>query len=202
MTRRRTVLVLAFAAAVAALAAAPSRLLADGTILTAGATISPGAGTPAGALKIDPSAPPATPPNIAAVPSIGAIGAIDGSMPAFAGAGAGGLGAADFASSTSLAGGTYEFTTYTIQSNVGVVYTGPVTIKTTGDMTFDGGIRTTAAGASVTIQCGGNLLINPHLGGNSEGVETTGAAAPVLIDVNGTITTTVNGSTTTLIRSL
>jgi len=200
MRLRRAVSVLALAAA---LASAPSGLLAGGgTILTPGATITAGAGTPMGTVTIDASAPPATPPTIGAVPAIGSIGAIDGSMPAFAGGGAGGLGAADFASSTSLAGGVYEFTTYTIQSNVGVTYTGAVTIKTTGDMTLDGGIRTTAAGASVTIQCGGNLVVNPHLGGNSEGVETTGASAPVVIDVNGTITTTVNGSTTTLIRSL
>jgi hypothetical protein len=198
MSRRRAVALVALAAA---LVSATSRATAGGVIDTMGAIVDSGAGTPKGAVTIDASAPPATPPNIAAVPAIGAIGAIDGTMPAFAGGGAGGLGAADFASSTSLAGGTYEFTTYTIESNVGVTYTGAVTIRTTGDMTLDGGIRTTAAGASVTIQCGGNLVVNPHIGGNTEGVETVGGAAPVVIDVNGTITTTASGSTTSLIRS-
>jgi hypothetical protein len=201
MTCRRAASFFALAA-VAAVVVLPSGLFADGTIQTAGATIDSGAGTPKGAVTIDASAPPAAPPTIAAVPAIGSIGAIDGAMPAFGGAGAGGLGAANFTSDASLAGGTYEFATYTIASNVGVTYSGPVTIKTTGDMTFDGGIRTTADGASVTLVCGGNLTIAAHIGGATEGVETVGANAPVIIDVNGTITTSSSGGTTSLVRSL
>jgi len=125
MTSRRIVRSSLIAAVIAAFAVAPSSLQAGGTILTSGAAIGVGAGTPAGALTIDASAPAAAPPNIAAVPAIGAIGPIDGMLAPFGGAGAGGIGRGELHHEcVGSRVGTYEFTSYTIAANVGVTYTG------------------------------------------------------------------------------
>jgi hypothetical protein len=200
MTSRRAVAVIALAAAVVSLAPRPVR--ASGSILTGGATIAVGTGTPQGTVTIDAAAPPAAPPTIAAVPAIGTIGAIDGALPAFGGGGAGAGGAANFPQNMQVAGGVYEFTTYTVGANMAVTYASAVTIRTTGDMTLDGSIATNAANASITIQCGGNLTITSHFAGFTEGVATLGANSPVVIDVNGTITMSSADTSNNLIRSL
>lgn len=179
---RRTALAVAFA--LAALASSPAR--SDGTIASGGATIETGTGSPAGAVTIDPNAGPKSPPAVPAVPAPGALGAMTGSIPAYSGGGASGnfLATADM----TVAGGTYNFTTYTVNTGVLVTYSGAVTIRTSGDVVINGQITTTAANASVTILCGGNMSVPANQYGALEGVRVTGAGASVNVDVQGNFT--------------
>ncbi len=177
---RRTALALA----VAMLAAAPAH--SDGTIASSGATIEAGTGTPAGAVTLDPSAGPKSPPAVPTVPLPSALGAMTGSIPAYSGGGGGSAFSAT--ANTTLAGGSYSYTSYTVNQGVYVTYSGPVTIRTTGDMTIHGQILTTAPGASVAIFCGGNLNVVANQYGTLEGVRVTGSTSAVNVDVQGSVT--------------
>jgi len=113
---RRTAV--ALAVSLAALASAPAR--SDGTIASSGATIEAGTGSPAGPVTLDPSAGPKSPPAVPSVPAPGALGAMTGAIPAYSGGGAAGnfLATADM----TVAGGTYNSTTYTLNTGVFKVY--------------------------------------------------------------------------------
>ena len=170
-----------------------------GTIDTTGATIAAGTALTAGTVRILPDGGPRSGPSVPAPALTGTIGTMAGSIPAFPG---GGGGAAFTASADqTIAGGTYDFTTYTINANATVTYSGAVTIRATGDVTINGVLTTTAAGASIRILCGGtfSMLASPF--GTIEGVLATGSAAPVEIDCNGSISTTSPDASRTQIRS-
>ena len=188
MQRLRTVL--ALTAAAAALAAFPRTSPATGTIDTTGATVAAGTAPDQGTVTIDPSAVQIDPPALPANASLGSLGSMPGSIPPFAG-GPGGAAIVIGAVGATLPGGTYNCSTYTVTQGGIVTYGGPVTIVSTGDVRIDGGlIQTTAAGAGVSIVCGGNLQIVSRTGLFTTGISTTGAASPVSVDVAGTITAT------------
>ena len=177
--------VLAAVAAIAALSfAGPAG--ACGTISNVGATIAPGNGSPDGSLTLDPCAGAKTPPSIPPISALGSLGSMTGTLPAFPGSGSGGS-AFTAAANATIAGGTYDFTTYTVNAGVTVTYSGAVTIRTTGDVTISGLVQTTAAGASVTFLCGGDFKVLANGGGVGEGVGVTGSGADVTIDVAGSV---------------
>lgn len=192
---RRSALALALAAA--AFSAAPAR--PDGTIASSGATLEIGTGTPAGAVTLDPSAGPKSPPAVPTVPSPGALGAMTGAIPVYPGGGGGSAFTA--AADATIAGGTYNFTSYTVNQGVIVTYSGAVTIRTTGDVTINGQILTTAAGASVTILCGGNLSVPANQYGALEGVRVTGNGSAVTLDVQGNVSASSPDASRSAIRA-
>lgn len=190
MQRIRTTLVLA--AACAALTALPRTTPAAGTIDTTNATVAAGTAPTQGIVTIDAAAPtfaaPALPPN----DPLGTLGTMPGSVPTFPGGGNGALGA--FVAGppgAAMAGGTYNYTTYTLTQGAIVTYGGPVTIMTTGNVVIDGGlVTTTTTGAGISFICGGTFTITSRTGLFTTGIQTTGANSPVSVDVAGTVTTT------------
>jgi len=158
---------------------------AAGTITTDGSTIEAGSGEASGVVRIDADAGPKAAPTIAAPPSMGTIGSMTGAIAPFSGAGGGG----DFlaTSDTTLAGGTYDFATYTVGVGRTVTYSGAVTIRTSGDVSLGGLVTTTADGASITFLTGGDFHVVASPYGADEGVLTTGASAPVTIDAAGAV---------------
>src|SRR5687768_16581597 len=115
---------------------------ADGTIDTTGATIATGAAATHGTVVIEPCVMGGTPPT-----TLGSIGTMTGSLPAFPGGGTGSGGAFHATTDQTLPGGTYDFTTYDVDAGVTVTYDAAVTIRTTGDIHVSGTVRTTAASA-------------------------------------------------------
>jgi hypothetical protein len=161
---------------------------ACGTIDTTDATIQAGAAPSSGTVVVDPCMTGGTPPNLAFVGSLPPMGAMPGSMPSFPGGGTGVDGAFDASVDQTLPAGPHNFTTFRIQDNVTVTATGPVTIKTTGTMTINGKLVSTAAAAAITIHCGGALdAIGPY-SGMAGGIVTDGSSAPIDIHVSGAFT--------------
>lgn len=85
-----------------------------GTIDTTGATITAGSGKPSGDVTIDPCAPQAPFPPLPPLGDLGSIGSI-ATMPEFPGAGDESNDAFVGDTDQTLAGGTYNHTTYWIQ---------------------------------------------------------------------------------------
>jgi hypothetical protein len=141
-----------------ALAVAP--VLADGTILTTGATLTVGTGNTQGEIIIDPAATGGPPPTLPDLGTLGSIGSMTGSVPPFPGGGTGADGSFLAMSSMTLPGGTYNFTDYTIEAFNTVRYTGAVEILVTGDVEILGTLSTNSLGASITIRCGGDFLVS------------------------------------------
>ena len=156
-----------------------------GTIDDTSATVEAGSAPTQGTVTIDACLAGGTPPSLPPLGDIGAIGAMTGSLPAFPGGGTGADDAFSASADRTLPGGTYNHTTYHIDSGVTVTYSGPVTILTTGDVTLQGAIVTNSASAPITIRCDGGFTFWSASGG----VRTLGATSPVDImvgdDVNG-----------------
>jgi hypothetical protein len=192
----------ALAALCLSLAAGPAR--SEGLIVTTGATIEAGDGVPAGTVTIDDCAGPKAPPVPPEVGGFGAIGPLNGGSFPFPGGGTGALGAFSAAINTTqtLPGGTYDYTTYTVGANAVVTYSGAVTIRTTGNVQIEGQVGSAAAGASVTILCGGDLQIaaNPY-GTTRDGIRTTGSNAQVTVHAQGALTASSPDSSRSEIRS-
>jgi len=130
-----------------------------GTIDRTGATIEAGTAPTAGTVTVDACLEGGTPPALPVIDPMGTIGPMTGSMPAFPGGGTGTEGAFHATTNMTLGGGTYNFTTYEIDNTFTVEYSGAVTILTTGNMKIYGVLRTTGAGSSITIRCGGDFDI-------------------------------------------
>ena len=185
---RGTIRALGLCALAAALALAPPAARADGTIIQdTGTLIASGNAPTRGTVTIDPCAPlDGEIPMPLPVGTIGSIGTMTGSMPAFPGGATGGipfLGAAD----ATLPGGTYDFTTYTVNPGVTITYSGAVTIRTTGAVQLDGLVATAASGASITFVTGGDFRVAAQGGPPVAGVRASGSGAAVVIDVAGTL---------------
>src|SRR6185295_14107013 len=108
---------------------------ANGTIDTTSAAFSPGTAPTAGVVTIDPCVTGGNAPSIPPLGTLGSIGAMTGSLPAFPGGGSGG-GAFHATSDQTLAGGSFDFATYVVDAGVTVTYSGAVTIRTTGDVSI------------------------------------------------------------------
>ncbi len=184
MSRARIPLAIA-----ALLAAASLPAGAAGTITTAGSTIGPGTAPVQGALTIDASAAPATSPAVPSPGSLGAIGSISGSLPAFPAITGTPLPLITPGANLTLAAGTYLYPSFTVQQGFTITCTGAVTIQTVTDVTIHGLVTSATAGASISFQCGGNFQVVSHLGGFRSGVTTTSPASPIAIDVAGNLTT-------------
>jgi hypothetical protein len=128
-----------------------------GVVDVTAAAIGAGAAPAPGRVKIDSCLPWGTKPVVPEVGPIGTLGTMPGSLPEFPGGGSGADGAFVATADATLEGGTYEFTTYVVDPDVTLTYAGPVEIRTTGDMTVSGTIRTTSASAPITIRCAGSL---------------------------------------------
>lgn len=129
-------------------------------VTTTGATIAAGAGSPQGAVEIEPCSETELPPELPPLPGLGTLGSVGGSLPAFGGAGSGGATFASSGALTTLAGGTYDFTSYTISAGHTVRYTGPVTIRTTGNVSIQGVLETlSASDAAITLRAGGSISV-------------------------------------------
>ena len=166
----------AFLAAVVLMMGVPAG--AVGTIDQAGATVASGTAPSRGALTIDPAAPGVAPPS----PSIGAAPAapsLTGAMPAFAGGGDGSDGAFMATADTTLAGGTWNFTSFTVQNQATVGVTGAATILVQGDALIFGAVVSVGAGESLAFRTGGDFQLRS--GPLPCRVETMGAGADVLI---------------------
>src|SRR5688572_29612646 len=78
---------------------------ADGTIDTTGATIATGAAATQGTVVIEPCVMGGTPPTLPPLPTLGSIGTMTGSLPAFPGGGTGSGGAFHATTDQTLPGG-------------------------------------------------------------------------------------------------
>ena len=158
---------------------------ADGSISTTNATIASGAAPTQGVVTIDASAPEAEAPALPALTPLGDIGTMTGALAAFPGGGTGAEGAFHATATQTLAGGTFHFTSYLVDSGVTVTYSGPVTILATGDVTVRGKVVTTASDAPITIRCAGEFLVD----GASAAIATSAAISPVTIHAGRSVGT-------------
>ena len=162
--------------------ASPPARAAD-PITTTAATIVAGDAPSKGTVTISANAARVA-PTVPATPTLPAIGTMTGSITSVSD-GTGGL---DFHATgdQSLAGGTYDVLSYIIDTTSTVTYSGPVTIRSKGDVSIYGHLRTTAAGATVKIVSSGRVEIWGMGGATPEGIRTTGAGGDITID-GGTI---------------
>ncbi len=160
---------------------------ANGTIITTESTFETGAAPVQGVVTIDECAAGGVAPSLPTIDPLPPQDAIGGSLPAFPGAGAGGLGA--FAASTdqNLAGGTFEYTSYTVSSAATVTYSGATTLRVQGDVDITGTVRTAADAAPLTIIAGGSIRVVSLLGAPVTGVAALGNNSPVVLHANGVI---------------
>lgn len=170
--------------------------LADGAraapvpgIATARATLESGPAPGRGAVVVDPRAPQADAPKLEVVPRPGPMGPMTGPTPDFGGTGNGSAGAFHATSDVTIAGGTYDHRTYTVDVGVTVTYTGAATIRCTGDVLLQGRIVTTSDDAPIVLRCAGDVLLVSDGTAPGTGVTTTGARSGVSIDAAGAFTT-------------
>ena len=173
-------------AAVASLAVA--RAWAAGTIVTIGAAIDSGAGTPKGKVVVNSSAPLAPLPVFDERDLPPALGSMSGSIADFTGPSSA---SASFsaASNTSLGAGTRTFTSFSVSAGATVTCDGPVTIEVVGDADIAGSVVSSASGASIAFVVGGNATMT-----GSATIATSGSSAPVSLDVAGTFATNAGTS--------
>ena len=161
------------------LAVAPAA--ADGTIDTTDATIEAGAASAPGAVVIDECAPVGVIPTYPAQPQFSDPGSLALPLP---GPGSGADDAV-FVTDAELAAGEHLLGDLEIAEGVVVTALGAVTLRCDGDVTISGRLISAAAAASITIECGGRLVIGREgdtpLGGVC-GVETTGSSSPISLD--------------------
>ncbi|MCG3135711.1 MAG: hypothetical protein HMLKMBBP_03444 [Planctomycetes bacterium] len=172
-------------AAAWALVAAPA--FGDG-VVSGGATIEAGAGSPQGAVTIDSCAPMAEPPQIPPVTLFGGAGSQTTSAPAFGGAGPGGSAFASSQALTTLAAGTYTHASFTVSSGHTVRFDGAVVIRVTGDVRIEGVLETFSAGdGSISIHAGGTLTVQRQAGAAC-GVNVSGSGGgSVTLDAAGAV---------------
>ncbi len=132
---------------------------ANGTILTAGASLATGTAPAQGSIFSTPSSLPIAPPSRLPLPELGELGAMPETVGTFPGGGTGADGAFLATEDMTVAGGTLNYTTYEVQSGVTVTYTSSVTILATGDVTIDGVLQTDAEEAPLTVQCAGSFTV-------------------------------------------
>jgi len=126
-------------------------------------------------VTIDPAAPGSPPaaPDAGAAPAAPSLG---GAMPAFPGAGDGTDGAFAAAVDTTLAGGTWNFTSFTVSNLATVEVTGAAVILVQGDASINGRVFSNADGFSLMLVCGGGFELM-----NVSRFETLGANSDVLV---------------------
>jgi hypothetical protein len=190
-TRSRVLAVLVVGAACLVVA----RAWAAGSIVTIGAAIDSGAGTPKGRVIVNPSAPLAPAPLFDQRELPPALGSMTGSIAEFAGPSSADT---EFsaASNVSLAAGTHTFTSFTVASGATVTCEGAVTIEVVGNAIIAGSVVSSASGASIALVVGGDLTID----GSAE-IATTGSAAPVSLDVAGRFSSDVGATERGTIRA-
>lgn len=174
------------AACLGALLAAGGGAGANGSISTSGATIAAGTAPTLGTVTMEDCAAEAAAPVPSAPAPLGSIGSMTGSLPMFPGGGTGADGAFHATATQSLAGGTYNFTSYLVDEGVTVTYTAGVTILATGDVTIHGRVVTTTADSPITIRCAGEFVVD---GTTADAyVRTAVATSPVTIDAGRSFT--------------
>lgn len=132
---------------------------ADGVIST-GATIAAGSGSPAGTVTVDSCGPLTTPPDILPFPFLNPIGSQRTSAPTFGGAGAGGAAFATSQLLTTLAAGTHEYASFTVSAGHVVRADGPLVIRATGDVLIEGTLETLSGSAApIEIHAGGSITV-------------------------------------------
>jgi hypothetical protein len=154
-----------------------------GSIDATGATFTFGPAPDQGTPTVNASAPAAAAPTIPTLASHGTLGTFSSPLPAFGGGGTGADGAFVATVTQTLAGGTFDYSSYQVNAGVTVTYSGPVTILVTGGVTLDGVVRTNSTNAPITIRCGGSFLLN-----GAGSVSTNTEPSSVTIDVGGAFT--------------
>jgi hypothetical protein len=167
----------------ALLCCVPRPALAEDTIVTTGAEIAAGAGSPAGRTILDPLAPPAPqpvfvprlrPPVLAElvsdIPPLGETGEGVEALVAAAG------------TTTTLPSGTHDYASFTVEADAGVECLGPVTIRVTGAVSIQGSVTSASDGASITFVCGGGFAMGTGPEGAAPSIETSGSDSHVTID--------------------
>ncbi|MHC4861014.1 MAG: hypothetical protein ACYTDY_13085 [Planctomycetota bacterium] len=109
-----------------------------GTIDTTGATVEVGTAPMLGTKTIEPCPVPGAPPMLPPIGGLGTPGTFTGSLPAFPGGGDGSNLEFHATGDMVIPGGTYNHTTYRVDNSATVTYSGPVTIRTTGDVNIEG----------------------------------------------------------------
>jgi len=145
-----------------------------------------------GRVVVDASAAPARGPSVPKMPPLPEIGTFSVAMPPFPDAVQDAL---PFAAteSVSLAGGTYDFSTFDVAEGVIVSFRDAVTIRTSGVATILGQVVTsTFSRGSIRIECGGDftLGVGARLRADVGGIDTDPTAplrpGAVTLEVRGT----------------
>lgn len=169
-----------YAALVGALALGGTLAHGTGTITTVGATIDSGAAPSKGQVVVNDCAPPGTFPGLPNIPGV-TVSPVNQVALQAPNLGASGDGSFVTGSSQTIAGGTYEYDDYDITGGAQITYSGAVTIRVDGRCRINGIVRTTAAGASITIHCNRVELIWGDPQSTDYRVSTTGTGADIEI---------------------
>ncbi len=151
---RRAVGAAALVGAVTATALATGVIVLDRTVLTIGRADT------RGSLVVDPAGDEGTPPAVPLPEDPGEAPALTDTYTAavrLLPEHRGGDDPFHATSDTTLAAGTYDVSTVTIDPGVVVTCEGAVLLRAKGDVLIEGSIRATAGGASITILCDGDF---------------------------------------------